>query len=1232
MEFSSLDPIRLDLSGRILIEASAGTGKTHTITSLFLRLVLEKGMDTDGVLCVTFTRAAARELREKIRRRIMVAIEMLKGSGTGRVGEDRFLSHLLQVLSAKGRDTARIERCLKAALFSMDQASIFTIHGFCQRMLSEFAFETGMPFGFELDISRDETIRLGLERFFRTRLSSLTPDVLECIRRLVSPHAGKGLMESVQGLLSALQSVPDAMFPRVCPFREVLVSKRRLDESIDALYFRWQRDGDSLCKDIEEDLSVRADGLAAFLEKKGIFTSKAMGHLKTYFKKRIKQWIAKDRKKIEGFLWNRSYVSGACSGLKDVELLFDMEPYSLFSRIYQSLLDLKTCNEEKKRKRRQFESILGQWAETCPSPDGMRHDLISKVLSLRAKALEFDETLFYAFLYTLNRDVQEYCSIYRQERRLLSYDDMLRLLRDALKGPVGTRLNGLIGQRYNAVMIDEFQDTDPVQWEIFSTLFPVDSAVPLILIGDPKQAIYSFRGGDIFTYLKARRTVDEGKRYYLDTNWRSVSGYVRALNGLFRQGRASPFFMEELSYMEVKPRKEDNSWLVVKGGEGLGRGENSLFFLAAEGDRERLPYCRAVSRQIKALLVLSGEKRAWIEDLQGKRGIEPADIAILVRDFVEAGKIQRALRDHGIQSIFQSRSSVFESKEARELLLVLRAVSNPRDVKGVMTGLSTVMLGWDAPAIHRCLNDDVRWNEVSGLFEDLRSMWLSKGVLACFFKMLKSFDIPARLLSLPDGERRLTNLRQLSEALSVRETEHQSRMDALLSWFREKTDSGTAGSEDDMLRLETDENSVKVFTYHRSKGLEFPVLFLPFLGGITGRREEFLKKVYSFDDEAYVMFQSDLTRDVHLERQWELQNRSEAARLIYVALTRAKYRCYVGFEGLKHPWDSLFLEMAGVDTKAMEGEDILLPMLQKLSEEVSGSEVIATCLDGLDPLLSGKEQPAVYAGEAAVLKPSRRPVAPQVFTVSSFSGLSRHDHQDGVLSLEYGAEKHSLERRDIFSFPRGPAMGSFLHEVLEKIDFKGERDDFSPVIRQCMERWSVDSAWMDVVAEMLQNVLCAQIHPGLRLRDIGENCERREMDFRWSFNGDEDFRKVVKRLFPDVRQGIITGFIDLFFEWNGRLFVADYKSNWLGDLIEDYRAESLKREMESNGYFLQAGIYARAVSLFARRLLPGYSFRDRFGGVFFLFLRGIRKESGERTGVYYISPDELSERMAWVRS
>ena len=1167
-----MQPHAIPLQGWGLIEASAGTGKTYTISALYLRLLLEQALPVEQILVVTYTKAATAELKERIRSRMVEARTALQLGAS----EDPFL----QALIDRTPSAEQAERQLTCAILSFDQAAIYTIHGFCQRALSDHAFEAGLPFELVLEPDDSTLLREIGDDFWRTRLCDLPAGLT---RYLVSRGT------TPQSLLKPIRQSLNK------PLLEV--RGQDLPDDLESLEYECG----SLWSQLRKSWKRSADEVMTQLQH-------ARLHKGSYKPDQIPAW----------------------RGLMDQLLAQKAAPAELF-RQFELFTASKLAEKTNKG---------GQ------PPEHVFFVLCDEFLQLhRQREVRYQQAQV-ALLCGLRRYLLDELRRRKQERRLQGYDDLLHNLLQALERKRrGPALATALRERYRAALIDEFQDTDPVQYRIFSRIY-ADCPQPLFFVGDPKQAIYGFRGADIFAYLQARR--ETAQRFALDTNWRSVPGLIKSVNRLFDAEYS--FLLEGLGYQPVCVADKVHEILEASGGanepfcvqlirsQGKPLTKEAASSIAAE----------AAAAEIVRLLNLAQSGQAGI----GERPLSGGDIAVLVRDHRQAGLISRTLLQRGVNSVQTSQASVFETPQALELERVLLAVAKPGQEALLRAALITDLLGFSANDLAALSGDEQALGEQFAAFQDLHDAWQARGFAVLFRQLLSQRGIAARLLRFDDGERRLTNLLHLGELLQHQEQQRHPGTLGLINWLSQQRRDPPKQNDAAQLRLESDENLVQILTIHKSKGLEFPVVFCPFLwDGKLHTSQSGTSYSFHAKDKAVIDLGSD--RMEQDRPQAVREEMAENLRLLYVALTRAKQRCYVGWGHIKGCEKSALgwllhppAEPGRIDAIASMadrykelGDQELEQRLRGLAAELPGDMWI----DVVDKIPDDRLQQRSEAAERLTARSFSRPLRSSQ-RVTSFSALTagiESEAPDYDATWGEAVTPAGLPQRSIYSFPKGARAGTCLHEIFEHLDFSQHQpSQLHELVSRTLAAHGFAVEWQPVISAMVERVLDTPLdgQGRITLRRIGPGQRLNELEFCFplaevsgsmlrqllqaqGFSDAPRIRRAFERLDFAPVEGYLKGFIDLVFEADGRFYVLDYKSNWLGDRLQDYASEGLAESMAEHNYCLQYLVYVVALHRYLRSCIPDYDYERHFGGVFYLFLRGMAPAHGPDYGIYRDRPD-----------
>ena len=759
----------------------------------------------------------------------------------------------------------------------------------------------------------------------------------------------------------------------------------------------------------------------------------------------------------------------------------------------------------------------------------------------------------------------------KQEQSLFSFDDLINNLHQSISSPA---LNTALRKQYKAVFIDEFQDTDQKQYEIFNTFFNGHSI--LFYIGDPKQSIYSFKGTDIDTYLAARDSVKSS--YTMNKNFRSTDEYNKAMNKLFTSV-VNPFFDDRIDYEEVSAGKTIQELkLDDQVVEPL-----SLY----QCDNQDLIKEETI-RQVKDLLLSNYQ-------IEGRR-VKPSDIGILVRANRKANEIKVGLNRENIPAITIDDCKVLESEQSTLLLYLLKAMYEPQT-----STINRVLLTYLTNKTKEDLLGGTTDTDLEN-FRKLNKIWADKGVFSAIntfidlYNTLENIQINTSV----DAERITTNVLQINEILHNKENQSKSSCKELIHWL-ELAKSGAEESSEYTQRLENDEDAVKIVTIHKSKGLAYNIVIAPYLDldSKFNTRHPFIE--YKDTELNQYCFTSDVS-----EKSLELytqQTERENRRMIYVALTRAVYKGVIIHKSNKsRPNDGIkpFIDESITKNHFTFNKNLPLDIRQY---KLGKTEVLKT------PKLSNYK------------------LLTNAWSNYSFSMLSKYEPH------LIPASNQNVEDYDkfIFSeFPKGALAGNFLHYLFENIDFTST--DFNKIVTVALNRYqSVFNKKQENLDEsiysMLNQVLNAEIpaSESFKLNEVKEEQKLPEMEFSFSMKGFST--KHLQELIPNINlakegaiAGMMTGFIDLLFEHNGQFYILDWKSNYLGNSLEYYTPEKLDAAMQESNYHLQYNIYAVATKLYLQNCLPNFDYNTQFGGVIYVYARGCRKDAS--SGIYFSKPEK----------
>ncbi|KAA2284318.1 UvrD-helicase domain-containing protein [Arenimonas fontis] len=1149
-QVASWRELELGPGGRSLVEASAGTGKTWTIGVLWLRLLLERGeeLGVERIVVTTFTEAAAQELRERLRRRLREALDLAAGAVPEAPDEgEAWLLSRWQDEACRARDLRR----LRLALADFDRAPIGTLHGLCQRILSEHPLESGQAFepgepasGKALleELARDawRVLRqgddtplheaglqdIGLEEFTRVLGELLRPGV-----RIVAPE-------------ETLEEVRLALAPSLAgPLREVVAQ------------LEWFTRKNAVLRTSLEELG---------------------------------QWL-------ETGVWPN---------------------------------DSKKPTQEKMDER--FKLLTAFELEKQVKDDRQADFLaLPAIASLRAAWPRFLASRHGAALRFWAQQVQrvgEWREARLAARGQLTFDEMIRRAHAAISA--NPALADVLFADWPAALVDEFQDTDAQQYGILDRIYRDGGGLPrgrLVMIGDPKQAIYGFRGGDVHAYLRASR--DAGEHLPLATNHRSSRAYVAALNALFAAAgnELSTTGRGGIAYHPVAASDRQDKTPYLIGGQPA-QAPLVLHLL------EEAPPSQPERRQ-RALKACANHIAALLADpahtLVRKRGKEhlpervaPGDIAVLLPGNADIVRLRRELLALGVPCVGGARASVLDSDWAFELQVLLQAIAAEADETALRAAMLTRLWGGDLAAVQALEQDAAALDAAADRLHRLRQLWRRQGVLAAVLAM--AGEAAPRLLAHPGGERDLTDLRHLGELLQA-QSERGLGPHALLAWLgeqRSEADSEAPDSEQRQLRIESDAHRVQLMTLHGAKGLEFPIVFLPLLwnhqhkGGGKG---------------PWLVPDPDVPgRVARLDAgaaDWHRQEaQDERFRTLYVALTRAIHACHVYALPPDRPAKKGSQAALGDPERAPLDallERLGLPGRRPLIEGVQWREGWPE--EGVAPLSLPTASPRREALEPPPPAPPRHRLSFSALIggahARALDEAAADDEQEAPLLEPVEAEPEPAHPELLaLSALRGTAFGNAVHASFELRDHgKPLRGQLELVGRQ-LARFGVRSSSEPVnvlvprLAARLDAALQAELLPGLCLAEVPPEKQRAEMAFHFALDGarldalrracaEHGEPTLVPPLGLAALRGLMTGKVDLIFEHAGCVHVLDYKGNWLGERLSDYRGEALRQAMDRSHYRLQALLYTLALHRYLRQRLAGYAPERHLGEAIYLFVR-----------------------------
>ena len=1167
----------LEWNPRIFIEASAGTGKTYTIVSILIRLLVEKKLDLDQILVMTFTKKATSELRERIFERLNECLHLLEN---GYSGEDAFLNEYQTQIADPEEAKARFRHAIQ----NFDDAQVTTIHGFCQKILKEEALLAGTPFDPEV-VQQDEMLQQASEDFWRAFLD-----------RHKDSEAGRYYIGKLLGIAKTPAELRDklgGLFSK--PYGHI--EGEGINDPISCL---------------ENILDVRKKMVEIWSDEKEAITQELLNcDLSGYTEKNVTSRVQKMDQFVRDELFNQD----------------DFDQLRFFTSDYVYDEENLKKNTTKLPSHPFFE-VCNEYFFLAPDIKKVETELLLEV---------YEEITDRRRKLSMNSDT-------------VTYDDLLINVRDALLDPEsGTELAETLREKYPFALVDEFQDTDPVQYSIFNSIYPEKASnIGLFMIGDPKQAIYGFRGADVYTYFKALKE-SSGRFYTLKNNYRSSPALIEAVNELF-EWSDKPFIEDAIGFFRSDPGNPD------KAGDLLidGKPPAPMKITAREGIQTRKDLSKefALDQTVTQIAGLLEKAERGEVTLKGQK-LNASDIAVLVSQHNDAELVKQKLKSVGVDAVTYSREKVFESFEALRLQLVMKAVLEPLNRKAVNSALLSGFFGYSLGQVYEWGGDEKKWQALAEELQNLNELWLQDGFYPMFRSLLYNDNRLLNFARLKNSERILTNLFQLADICEKAEQEGKLDPFALYSWFTKEMGNPDKDEEKTLL-LESDQNLVKISTIHNSKGLEFPVVFCPVLWEGMNKKKRLLEEYHHPESQNLIINieQQESERRTIAKQHNLMESVAEEVRKAYVAITRASSYCSVIWDthdashlsglGALLIGKQKFKEAIDKNYKKVKENSLLtdqhfLDIFRELKKNYPDLFDL-TIDDRFDRRFEKVDWNDSAAGKLNFKPYNGRMNLPVQQRMESFSSLTGHKAEPGEPDYDQIMEAYaellqqedqSRQKLDIFHFPRGATAGTAIHKIFEHDSFdftNASTGDFSGLIEEILDQYRFDRKWMPVLQKMIRDVAGAN-YQGFELARIQREDQLREMEFHFPTAEVQltGLLEIIRRSGAAAQRdnnlrGFMAGFIDLIIRDNNKFYIIDYKSNHLGNSLGDYSPEKLESEIKAAHYDLQYHLYIVALVKFLRKRIQRFSYEDHFGGVAYLFVRGMRE--GSDNGIWFHKPEK----------
>lgn len=1197
--------IDINLRENILLEASAGTGKTYSLERVVLNLIRDPKykLQIKDILVVTFTNKATREMKERIRK--------------------------ILVESYRDEINPDIRLRLENAIGEFDEAAIYTIHSFCQNTLQTYPFESLSLF--KQEINRDDNLLIKSIWDYIRSVEDENPLIIEGFSLLKGSGSFNNVVEKLVALYKREEYKSCSFFPSTEDIDYLKKLKQEFDNQTGCLF----------------NILIKLRGYNSVLFHEASKAMKCSTRITSFQK--LEAFLTETQNiNFERFM-ELFYSKGFCENA--LKLTSDF----LIRKSKKGL----TPNDVDTTSREIIYDFDSLYAEL---------DWIFDRENLTKNPLE--KILVGEFINTSLKKIDKLFKSRQEKAGVLSYNDLIDNLHKRIMNENDSSLLDSLRKRYKVALIDEFQDTDKKQWDIFNRIFGNSSEHNFLLIGDPKQSIYGFRGADLEIYYKAKKSVSIDQRYVLGTNYRSEDGIINGCNVIFNYlFNVSPRGNTQRTEFEAVNVPDLNKKKKLKNTSQINQNTEFLVY-DKELDSGKLLAVKDCKKGYFKTVVTK------IADLIINEDNDPGDIAILVESHKDSQVLRDALQNIGVPVVISKQRNVYCSREAKHIHLLLTALNRPGSLGDIKALLLSPIFEYTLEEVHD-LESNGGIEEFSSKLFSWIQLFNASGFIA-LWKVVESASnhghLEKRLLNRVNGERSYTNYKHLIENLnSIHKTEKLN----LLSLNRRFTEVILSSTEDEenSVRLDRESRAIQIMTIHASKGLEFPIVF--FAGGLSkssGSQGEYGVKYFDKSGKWFFDFLGRGESKVLNERdQWE-----EKKRLYYVALTRASLKLYMPLfpNGELMVLSSLYGSVKWDENRTMIedrcGDKLLcceLPIHKqlkidnsKLNKEIKSAYSKKIYEDVVEMANAHKE--LFYIDDSTYLDNSKfyyqleskgtellftdiknkKGFSNRVTWLSSYSGLTKDSH--GSASKE-DADRDDEKESDVvefrttgeinhFNIPGGAAFGDMVHEFFEEVDF----NKYSLSLDEYLQDEEVHELYLygakkhfnldwsrlynDSVKTLTWNTLNSKLDLNgefKRLGELGGENKIHEREFHFRIDKKESIELYNLNL--EFDKGYLKGFIDLIINFNGVLYIADWKTTTIRghEEFDNYCGERVEKSMDEHNYHLQGLIYTVALYLHLKLTKKDFNYNRDIGGYFYFYVRGMGPNTN--TGVSFRKPEEV---------
>jgi exodeoxyribonuclease V beta subunit len=1250
-----------ELQGKNLIEASAGTGKTYCIENIVIRYLLEKReLNIKDILVVTFTNAATKELKSKINKRIQDAFIYLNALEKR---EDDDFHKYLNKFKDSGKEKTEILENLKLSLTDFDEVNIFTIHSFCERLITENAFDSNKAFAREVSFSEDIFTITAVSDFWRNEISTLPAEVLERLKKLGEQHE---LNLDFDAFVKIASIAVNTMSYNVIPY-------------IDSSYYEQIKECIDVIKDKKSNLKsiyikIKEKYFGVSIETDPLYVNELLTSLEDYFYDEDKLMCDSNTLATLLIMMKEEASKNNFTGNDDGPFVLQ----EVSEKIIEDKTDTCSVSDTEDASKTFLEqNILWRLLNDIEALNKETEELLNK-LNINC--------LIYLRRYLLSY-ISDRIEYLKDKEKKITFNNQLLDLYCALKNDKQEVLLNKIKSKYKIALVDEFQDTDVVQYEIIKKIF---NDKTIYLIGDPKQSIYKFRGADIYTYLKAKSEVD--RIFTLNNNFRSANELIKGFNSIFgKNGRNDKVFVlnnivyiDAISGFEKFETKNLSRNIVIK------YFDNSKIQSSAEAKQL---VCDDIVAEISHIL----NNQHFIKSRDDKEfgRIEAKDIAVIVPANEHITMLRSALNKYKIPVVAASSENVFSSEEALELKKILLALGQPANLYAVRVALTTSFFNKNAQDIYKTIDNEEDMTELIDELTKYQAMWQDQG----FYSMMRTFinekGIKELISNMPGGERKMNNLLHLIELIHKASKIGIVGISETIKWLDEKIKNPDNNNEEFLLRLESDECAVNITTIHKSKGLEYPIVFFPFFwSSVKGQQGDDVVIFHEKTDDGDVKTNIDVSKSETNKKAYYVEELAEDVRLFYVGVTRAACKCYIYYyynaskghnnrPSAMHYIFNFYGELKNnVDSigdyfkKQNKDYNDKITDLKSLEDDSAGcvkTELICRLKpEELKPEELKTDDDALPRGQLQLKCDEFNGTIKESYAINSYTSMVSHTHYSSykILDLSESQKNEEIKGIDefhedtyepgksesaIFDFERSTKAGIFFHSLMQDLDFTSDNTEVEKLIKSKLYKFRMSKNKVSYTkdTETLKNLVTDILNINLfsfsngarkdclRLKDITNTQKLTELEFYLyledlkrfkdffrqylSDNHLNDFLKYFKDLnFSYLKlKNFLHGFIDLIFSYKGKYYIIDWKFNYLGGSYEYYESSRLKSAVAAAHYYLQYHLYLLALYKYLKYRDDRITVDD-IGGVFYIFARGVK--NGNNTGIFFHRPINFVEK------